>query len=378
MSAKVWLVGAGPGDPGLITVKGLSCIRQADALVYDRLVCADLLAEAPVGCELINVGKRADHHPVPQEEINGILIRQAQLGRQVVRLKGGDPYVFGRGGEEAEALALLGIPFEVVPGITSAIGGLAYAGIPVTHRSHASAFHVITGHLQAGKAPLDWATLARLDGTLVFLMGMSQLEQVLDLAIGFLLKRPCQHGCHGCVHVVLQLLRRSKANSRIGIKKTERRQRVGQFAANPVVDGDRLGVFRRWNRFTGYGIECLVVGENDHAIAGQIQRILGHRLQDRQRCRIGRLRQMLNRRHLDARIRIRKLPDQCRIGRGVRTKRGDHQQQCKQGFEHDRFRQQVSMWPQLTEGVRGAEYAKLRSDSCAGRSRRKQASRSYR
>ncbi|MFB0953140.1 MAG: uroporphyrinogen-III C-methyltransferase [Aeromonadaceae bacterium] len=178
MSAKVWLVGAGPGDPGLITVKGLSCIRQADALVYDRLVCADLLAEAPVGCELINVGQRADHHPVPQEEINGILIRQAQLGRQVVRLKGGDPYVFGRGGEEAEALALLGIPFEVVPGITSAIGGLAYAGIPVTHRSHASAFHVITGHLQAGKAPLDWATLARLDGTLVFLMGMSQLDTI--------------------------------------------------------------------------------------------------------------------------------------------------------------------------------------------------------
>ncbi len=131
-----------------------------------------------MGCELINVGKRADHHPVPQEEINGILIRQAQLGRQVVRLKGGDPYVFGRGGEEAEALALLGIPFEVVPGITSAIGGLAYAGIPVTHRSHASAFHVITGHLQAGKAPLDWATLARLDGTLVFLMGMSQLDTI--------------------------------------------------------------------------------------------------------------------------------------------------------------------------------------------------------
>jgi len=144
--------------------------------VYDRLVCGELLQEVRRGCELINVGKNPNNHPIPQHEINQILVTHALMGRQVVRLKGGDPYVFGRGGEEAETLAGAGIPFEVVPGITSAIGGLAYAGIPVTHRDHASSFHVITGHLQQGKQSQDWATLAKLDGTLVILMGMGQLE----------------------------------------------------------------------------------------------------------------------------------------------------------------------------------------------------------
>lgn len=183
MKGKVWLVGAGPGDPTLITVKGLHCIRHADALVYDRLVCRELLAEVPLDCEMINVGKTPNNHPIPQEEINRILVAQALMGRNVVRLKGGDPYVFGRGGEEVETLARDGIPFEVVPGITSAIGGLAYAGIPVTHRDHASSFHVITGHLQQGKAEQDWATLAKLQGTLVILMGMHQLEVICQALI---------------------------------------------------------------------------------------------------------------------------------------------------------------------------------------------------
>lgn len=178
MNGKVWLVGAGPGDPSLITVKGLRCIQRADVLVYDRLVCSELLQEVRPGCELINVGKTPNNHPIPQHEINQILVTHALMGRQVVRLKGGDPYVFGRGGEEAETLATAGIPFEVVPGITSAIGGLAYAGIPVTHRDHASAFHVITGHLQQGKQSQDWATLAKLEGTLVILMGMGQLDMI--------------------------------------------------------------------------------------------------------------------------------------------------------------------------------------------------------
>ncbi|WP_145520107.1 uroporphyrinogen-III C-methyltransferase [Yersinia mollaretii] len=182
-SGKVWLVGAGPGDAALITVKGLHAIRQAEALVYDRLVCAELLAEAPDGCEMINVGKNPNHHLVPQPEINQILVDCAQRGLNVVRLKGGDPYVFGRGGEEAEALALAGIPFEVVPGISSAIGGLAYAGIPVTHRDYASGFHVITGHLRQGSEPQDWATLAKLEGTLVILMGMTQLATICQQLI---------------------------------------------------------------------------------------------------------------------------------------------------------------------------------------------------
>ncbi len=183
MNGKVWLVGAGPGDPTLITVKGLHCIRHADVLVYDRLVCKELLAEVPAGCEMINVGKTPNNHPIPQDEINQILVAQALMGRNVVRLKGGDPYVFGRGGEEVETLAQSGIPFEVIPGITSAIGGLAYAGIPVTHRDHASSFHVITGHLQQGKDPQDWPTLAKLQGTLVILMGMSQIETICQQLI---------------------------------------------------------------------------------------------------------------------------------------------------------------------------------------------------
>lgn len=183
MVGKVWLVGAGPGDASLITVKGLNCIRQADCIVYDRLVNPELLTFANDTCELINVGKTPNHHPIPQHDINQILIEQAQKGRQVVRLKSGDPYVFGRGAEEAEELVKLGLAFEVVPGISSAIGGLAYAGIPVTHREYASSFHVITGHLQEGKDPHNWQALAMLDGTLVILMGVSQLEQICQKLI---------------------------------------------------------------------------------------------------------------------------------------------------------------------------------------------------
>ncbi len=178
MSGKVWLVGAGPGDPGLMTVMGMQCLRQADAVVYDRLVNPVLLKETAPHCVLIDVGKRADHHQIPQEQINAILIEQAGLGRKVVRLKGGDPFVFGRGGEEAEALARAGIACDVVPGITSAIGGLARAGIPVTHRDFASSFHVITGHLRDGKDPHNWRLLAQLEGTLVILMGMSRLADI--------------------------------------------------------------------------------------------------------------------------------------------------------------------------------------------------------
>lgn len=178
MKGKVYLVGAGPGDPDLITVKGLECIRQADVIVYDRLVNPILLEERKANCKLIYVGKAPKCHVKSQEEINEILYQEAKAGKTVVRLKGGDPYVFGRGGEEGEYLCKRNIPFEVVPGITSAIGGLAYAGIPITHRGIARSFHVITGHLKDENEELDWKTLAALDGTMVFLMGVSNLQMI--------------------------------------------------------------------------------------------------------------------------------------------------------------------------------------------------------
>ncbi|WP_437888830.1 uroporphyrinogen-III C-methyltransferase [Phytobacter sp. V91] len=178
MTGKVWLVGAGPGDPELLTVKGLNCLRKAEAVVFDRLVNPQLLQEAPADCEFHDVGKEANCHPIPQPQINQILIDCARRGLNVVRLKGGDPFVFGRGSEELLALREQGLAVEVVPGITSAIGGLAAAGIPVTHRHCASSFHVVTGHLQEGKEPQDWQKLAGLSGTLVILMGMSQIRTI--------------------------------------------------------------------------------------------------------------------------------------------------------------------------------------------------------
>lgn len=175
-TGKVWLVGAGPGDPGLLTVKGQEVLAGAEVVVYDRLVGPGILARIPPGAETIDVGKRAGSHPVPQEEINRILLSKAREGKRVVRLKGGDPFVFGRGGEELALLAARGVPFEIVPGITSAVAVPAYAGIPVTHRGTAGSFHVITGHTRAGEgAPVDYAALAALEGTLVFLMGLSAL-----------------------------------------------------------------------------------------------------------------------------------------------------------------------------------------------------------
>ena len=180
---KVLLVGAGPGDASLITVKGLIAIREAQVIVHDRLVNLDLIAQASPNCQIINVGKKPNNHPVPQENINQILIDHALMGKNVVRLKGGDPYVFGRGGEEAESLALCGIPFEIIPGISSAIGGLACAGIPVTHRDYASSFHVVTGHMCQGNEPQNWQVLAQLEGTLIILMGMTRQEEICQLLI---------------------------------------------------------------------------------------------------------------------------------------------------------------------------------------------------
>ena len=180
MPGKVTLVGAGPGDPGLLTRKGLEALQGADVVVYDRLVSPEILALMPETAQQIDVGKQAARHPVPQEEINRILLEKAQAGHTVVRLKGGDPFLFGRGGEELELLAAHGVAFEEVPGITSAIAAPAYAGIPVTHRDCCSSLHIVTGHQRAGKElDVDFEALVRTKGTLVFLMGVSALGAIV-------------------------------------------------------------------------------------------------------------------------------------------------------------------------------------------------------
>jgi len=176
----VYLVGAGPGDPGLITAKGLEILRSADVVVYDRLVAPSLLAEAPPGAERVFVGKRphGGGADLAQDEINALLVERARRGLMVVRLKGGDPFVFGRGAEECDALRTAGVPFRVVPGVTSAIAVPAAAGIPVTHRRLASAFAVVTGHECEGVSNVDWEALARVP-TLVVLMGLSALPEII-------------------------------------------------------------------------------------------------------------------------------------------------------------------------------------------------------
>ncbi len=179
---KVFLVGAGPGDLKLITVKGLECIQTADVIIYDNLINKDLLSMAPEGAEIIYVGKKASQHALPQDDINKLIVNKARQTDTVVRLKGGDPFVFGRGGEEAEYLFDHGIEFEIVPGITSAIAVPAYAGIPLTHRDCASTFAVITGHEDERKetSAIRWREIANGPDTLVFLMGIRNISVIID------------------------------------------------------------------------------------------------------------------------------------------------------------------------------------------------------
>jgi uroporphyrinogen III methyltransferase/synthase len=182
---KVYLVGAGPGDPGLITVKGLACLKQADVVVYDRLVDESILSEARLEAEKIYVGKADRLHILEQDSINQLLLEKAREGKVVVRLKGGDPFVLGRGGEEAGMLTRHGVPFEIVPGVTSASAVPAYAGIPITHRGVASSFAVITGHKASdrGEPRISWDKLATGADTLVILMGMRNLAKIVDQLI---------------------------------------------------------------------------------------------------------------------------------------------------------------------------------------------------
>src|SRR4030042_5926956 len=171
---KVYLVGTGPGDPGLITVKGLKCLRKAEVVIYDRLIDDSLLDEAPTGAAKLYAGKGRGHHVMGQKEINLLMVDKAREGKTVVRLKGGDPLVLGRGGEEAEVLGANHIPFEIVPGVSSAYAVPSYARIPVTHRRLASSFTVVTGHEDPGKgeSSIDWGRISTGSDTLVFLMGM--------------------------------------------------------------------------------------------------------------------------------------------------------------------------------------------------------------
>ncbi|HEX5802951.1 MAG TPA: uroporphyrinogen-III C-methyltransferase [Azospira sp.] len=195
----VYLVGSGPGDPELMTLKAARLVGAADVIVYDHLGAEGVLDLARPDAEKIYAGKEASNHALPQEEINVLLVRLAKQGKRVVRLKGGDPFIFGRGGEEIETLAENGVPFEVVPGVTAAAGCGAYAGIPLTHRDHAQICIFATGHLKDGTVNLDWPTLARRGQTVVFYMGIGGAGEICQqlMANGLPADHPAavvQHG----------------------------------------------------------------------------------------------------------------------------------------------------------------------------------------
>jgi uroporphyrinogen III methyltransferase/synthase len=181
---KVFLVGAGPGDQKLLTIKAFELLKEADVVIYDRLVSESILKLVPKSAEKIYVGKSAKKHALPQEKIAELLIKKALEGKKAVRLKGGDPFLFGRGGEEAEALAEQGIDFEVVPGVTSAIAAPAYAGIPLTHRDYASSVAIVTGHrAENAERSVNWAEIAGSVDTIVILMGVGELESIANQLI---------------------------------------------------------------------------------------------------------------------------------------------------------------------------------------------------
>ncbi|MEZ4215491.1 MAG: uroporphyrinogen-III C-methyltransferase [Myxococcota bacterium] len=256
---RVALVGAGPGDPELITVRGANALREADVVLYDELACDDLLALAPPTALLVNVGKRGHDAPTrSQGDIDALLVEHARAGRRVVRLKGGDPFVFGRGGEEASACVAAGVPFEVVPGVPSATAALAYAGIPVTDRRHAASFAVVTGHKDPTRVSEEtrWAELGRAVDTLVILMGMRNLAQIVAklVAGGRAASTPAaavMHGTLGLQRTVVAPLGELPAAV----------ERAGLRAPSAVVVGDVVRLrdeLAWWERAPLFGLRVLV------------------------------------------------------------------------------------------------------------------------
>ena len=238
MSAKVFIVGAGPGDPKLLTIRGLECIQQADVILYDRLVNPVLLEHAKESVELIYCGKEPGKHGLIQDEIHRVLVEKALAGHTVLRLKGGDPFVFGRGAEEAAVLRAANIDYEVVPGITAGIAAPAYAGIPVTHRDYATSFAIVTGHGRAekGKDFLNWDALSHID-TVAFYMSVGNIEHITARLI--------EHGKRSETPVaVIEWGTTDKQRTIIGTLETISKQIEQEVIQNPamILVGDVVNV----------------------------------------------------------------------------------------------------------------------------------------
>ncbi len=225
-AGEVALIGAGPGDAELLTLKALNFLQQADVVLYDYLVSQDILSLVSDDAILVCVGKRAGHHSVPQEKTNQLLVEFAENGHRVVRIKGGDPFVFGRGGEELQVLAEAGIQFQVVPGITAAAGATAYAGIPLTHRDYAQSALFVTGHLKPESDDMDWSTLSRTNQTLVIYMGLMKSEYIQHQLL--------QHGRGGETPVAI-IENGTQSSQKVSIGTLNGLSKMAEHAASPAL-----------------------------------------------------------------------------------------------------------------------------------------------